>query len=140
MPHQHHPPQPHLFTDQERARAAMLDFGGTLTPETLRMLACDAAVVPIVMNGLGQPLDVGRSKRTIPDGLRRAVAARDRGCAFPGCGRTVSWTGVFLVTCEHGRPARHPTCRTVCDQRGRYPHQPRSWGCSPQVVAHHGVS
>ena len=44
------------------------------------------------MNGQGQPLDVGRATRTIPDGLRRAVAARDRGCAHPGCGRPVSWT------------------------------------------------
>ena len=51
------------------------------------MLCCDAAVVPIVMDGKGQPLDVGRITRTIPDGLRRAVAARDRGCAHPGCGR-----------------------------------------------------
>ena len=67
-----------------RARAAMLDFGGRLSPEALRLLACDAAVVPIVMNGAGQPLDVGRAKRTIPDGLRRAVAARDRGCARCG--------------------------------------------------------
>ena len=51
------------------------------------MLCCDAAVVPVVLNGKGQPLDVGRATRTIPDGLRRAVAARDRGCAHPGCGR-----------------------------------------------------
>jgi 5-methylcytosine-specific restriction protein A len=53
----------------------MLDFGGTLTPESLRMLACDAGVVPVVMNGPGQPLDVGRLTRVIPDGIRRAVAA-----------------------------------------------------------------
>jgi hypothetical protein len=72
---------------EARAKAAMLDFGGRLSPEALRLLACDAAVVPIVMNGAGQPLDVGRARRTIPDGLRRAVAARDRGCAR--CGPTV---------------------------------------------------
>lgn len=76
---------------QNRARAAMLDFGGTLSPESLRMLACDAAVVPIVMNGTGQPLDVGRATRAVPDGLRRAVAARDLGCAHPGCNRPPSW-------------------------------------------------
>src|SRR3954447_8860445 len=77
---------------QNRARAACLDFGGVVSPEALRMLCCDATVVPIVMNGAGQPLDVGRATRTSPDGLRRAVAARDRGCAHPGCGRPVSWT------------------------------------------------
>lgn len=80
-----------------RARSAMLDFGGTLSPESLRMLACDAAAIPIVMNGVGQPLDVGRANRTSPDGLRRAVAARDRGCAHPGCGRTASWCEVHHI-------------------------------------------
>jgi Domain of unknown function (DUF222)/HNH endonuclease len=84
---------------ENRARAAALDFGGGISPEGLRMLCCDAAVVPIVMNGKGQPLDVGRATRTIPDGLRRAVAARDRGCAYPGCGRPVSW-----CECHHTKP------------------------------------
>jgi hypothetical protein len=77
---------------QNRARAACLDFGGPVAPEALRMLCCDAAVVPVVMNGKGQPLDVGRLTRVVPDGLRRAVAARDGGCAHPGCGRPISWT------------------------------------------------
>jgi 5-methylcytosine-specific restriction protein A len=82
---------------ENRAKAACLDFGGPVAPESLRMLCCDAAVVPIVMNGKGQPLDVGRLTRTIPDGLRRAVAARDRGCAHPGCGRPVSWCEVHHI-------------------------------------------
>jgi 5-methylcytosine-specific restriction protein A len=85
-----------------RARSAMLDFGGALIPETLRMLACDAGVVPIVMNGAGQPLDVGRSTRVIPDGLRRAVTARDRGCAHPGCDRPPSWCEIHhILEWEH---------------------------------------
>ncbi len=80
---------------ENRARAACLDFGGTLSPESLRMLACDAAVVPVVLNGKGQPLDVGRATRTIPDGVRRAIAARDRGCV--GCGRPPSWTEIHHI-------------------------------------------
>ena len=82
---------------QRRARAAVLDFGGQITPESLRMLACDAGVVPIVMNGQGQPLDVARIKRTVPDGLRRAITARDRGCAHPGCNRPPSWCEVHHI-------------------------------------------
>ncbi|HEV7419925.1 MAG TPA: DUF222 domain-containing protein, partial [Mycobacterium sp.] len=82
---------------QNRAAAACLDFGGDTSPEALRMLCCDAAVVPIVMNGAGQPLDVGRATRTIPDGLRRAVAARDQGCAHPGCDRPPSWCEVHHI-------------------------------------------
>ena len=84
---------------ENRARAACLDFGGSVSPESLRMLCCDAAVVPIVLDGAGQPLDVGRATRAIPDGLRRAVAARDRGCAHPGCDRPPSW-----CECHHIEP------------------------------------
>ena len=94
---------------QNRARAGCLDFGGPVAPESLRMLCCDAAVVPIVMNGQGQPLDVGRTTRTIPDGLRRAVAARDRGCAHPGCGRPPSWCEVHQLS---GSTAARRSCRT----------------------------
>ncbi|KQM02903.1 HNH endonuclease [Frankia sp. CpI1-P] len=37
------------------------------------------------------PLDIGRSTRVVPPHLRRALAARDRGCTFPGCDRPPSW-------------------------------------------------
>jgi hypothetical protein len=74
-----------------------LDFGDTLHPTALRLLCCDAGVVPIVLNGAGQPLDVGQSRRTIPDGLRRAVVARDRGCAHPGCDRPPSWCQIHHI-------------------------------------------
>ena len=98
---------------QNRARAAMLDLGGTLTPETLRMLACDAGVVPIVMNGHGQPLDVGRLTRTIPDGIRRAVTARDRGCAH--CGRPPSWCDIHHIRAwEHGGGTSVGNCVMLC--------------------------
>ncbi len=45
---------------ENRTRAACLDFSGTLSPESLRMLACDAAGIPIVLDGKGEPLDVGQ--------------------------------------------------------------------------------
>ncbi len=86
---------------EARARAACLDLGDTLSPDALRMLACDAAVIPVVLNGAGQPLDVGRATRTIPDGLRRAVTVRDGGCAR--CGRPPSWCEAHhIVPWEHG--------------------------------------
>jgi hypothetical protein len=98
---------------ERRARAACLDFGGTLSPAALRMLACDAAVVPVVLSGAGQPLDVGRPTRSIPDGLRRAVAARDRGCAR--CGRPPSWCEVHhLLAWEHGGETKLANLVMVC--------------------------
>jgi hypothetical protein len=101
----------------------MLDFGGILTPESLRRLACDTAVIPIVMNGAGQPLDVGRSTRTIPDGLRRAVTARDRGCAHPGCDRRPSWSEIHHVAWwEHGGHTKLDNLVMLCRAHHRLIH------------------
>lgn len=100
---------------EQRARAATLDFGGTLTPESLRMLACDAAVIPVILGGNSQPLDVGRATRTIPDGLRRAVTVRDGGCAHPGCDRPPSWSECHHITpWEHGGPTRLDNLVILC--------------------------
>jgi 5-methylcytosine-specific restriction protein A len=108
---------------ENRARAACLDFGGPVGPESLRMLCCDAAVVPVVLNGRGQPLDVGRATRTIPDGLRRAVAARDRGCAHPGCDRPMSWTEIHHVReWEHGGETRLDNLVALCRAHHRQIH------------------
>jgi hypothetical protein len=108
---------------ESRCRSAVLDFGGGLSPESLRMLACDAAVVPIVMNGKGQPLDVGRITRTIPGGLRRAVAARDRGCAHPGCGRPPSWCEVHHIRpWEDGGQTTLSNCVMLCKLHHRLTH------------------
>jgi hypothetical protein len=52
---------------------------------SVRRLCCDASVVRIVENQSGDALDVGRKTRVIPTALRRALAARDGGCRFPGC-------------------------------------------------------
>ncbi|WP_433131903.1 DUF222 domain-containing protein [Micromonospora sp. CA-240977] len=71
--------------------AGTLDAGLRLTPETVRRLACDAAILPAVLGGAGQTLDVGRQRRLITGPLRRALVLRDRGCAFPGCDRPPRW-------------------------------------------------
>src|SRR5690242_11469041 len=98
---------------EHRARAACLDFGGTLSPAALRMLACDASVVPVVLGGAGQPLDVGRATRTVPDGLRRAVTARGRGCAR--CGRPPSWCEVHhLLPWEDGGETKLANLLMLC--------------------------
>jgi len=62
-----------------------LDDGAPLALETARRLACDASLVSLLEAG-GRTLDVGRKRRSVPPPLARALAARDRGCRFPGCG------------------------------------------------------
>jgi Domain of unknown function (DUF222)/HNH endonuclease len=56
--------------------------------ETVKRLTCDGSVVVLTEDERGTPLDVGRKRRTVSTALERALWARDRGCAFPGCERT----------------------------------------------------
>lgn len=68
-----------------------LDGGGTVSIQTARRICCDAEIIPIVMRGGSQPLDVGRRQRLVTGPLRRALIARDRGCVAPGCDRPPEW-------------------------------------------------
>ncbi len=77
---------------------ATLDYGGPIGPATARRLLCDAQIMPAVLSGDGQVLDVGRTERTFPPHLRRALALRDGGCAWPGCHRPVGWCEAHHIT------------------------------------------
>jgi Domain of unknown function (DUF222)/HNH endonuclease len=55
---------------------------------TVQRLTCDGSVVPVLVGPDGTPLNVGRKQRTVPSAIRRALAARDRTCVFPGCHHT----------------------------------------------------
>ncbi|NKR75728.1 HNH endonuclease signature motif containing protein [Prescottella equi] len=71
-----------LFGDKDIARMPHM---GPLSIATARRLACDCHLTPIVMSD-GVPIDLGRTSRTVSKKQRRALIARDHGCAFPGCG------------------------------------------------------
>jgi hypothetical protein len=71
--------------------AALLPTGDVISAEAARRLACDAWLIPAVLDGEGQPLDVGRARRLFTPAQRRALILRDGGCAFPGCDRPASW-------------------------------------------------
>jgi hypothetical protein len=71
-------------------QAALMESKGRsgLPIESVRRLACDAERIVIVEDKDGEPLSVGRKSRTVPAAIQRALWARDKGCRFPGCGRT----------------------------------------------------
>ncbi len=62
-----------------------LDDGTALPIETIRRLACDAHIIPVVLNGEGVPLDVGRSRRLATDDQRRALRVMYRTCGIGSC-------------------------------------------------------
>jgi hypothetical protein len=88
----------------KRSSNGMTQASGNSTSEGIRLpgaavrrLACDAAVSRVVVSGRSEPLDVGRTARVVPSSLRRALAVRDGGCAFPTCDRPVGWCDAHHV-------------------------------------------
>jgi uncharacterized protein DUF222/HNH endonuclease len=63
-----------------------LPEGVPLAAETARRLSCDGSLVELLERD-GQPLALGRKRRTVSAAQRRALVTRDRGCCFPGCTR-----------------------------------------------------
>jgi hypothetical protein len=59
--------------------------GQPLPPATVRRLACDANIIPIVLDGNRRVVDVGRAKRLATADQRRALRAMHRTCAAPDC-------------------------------------------------------
>ncbi|MFC4371208.1 HNH endonuclease signature motif containing protein [Citricoccus nitrophenolicus] len=80
-------------------------FTGTVHPNTIRAMACDADILPVVLGSQGEVLDVGRAQRLFPTRLRQAIAARDGGCTAPGCWIPAPWCEAHHVEhWEHGGP------------------------------------
>ena len=57
----------------------------SLPIESVKRLCCDGKAVVLVEDDHGEPLSIGRKTRTVPTAMKRALKARDKGCAFPGC-------------------------------------------------------
>lgn len=106
----------------ERGETCELDADAPLAADTARRLACDAAIVPLLERA-GKPLSVGRKTRSIPPALRRALAARDRGCRFPGCGARRFVDAHHIEHWAHGGPTSLPNLIHVCRHHHRLLHE-----------------
>jgi hypothetical protein len=65
--------------------------GTPLGPDTARRLACEADLIPVVLGGASQPLDVGRARRLATAAQRSAMLARSRTCEWPHCTTAAAW-------------------------------------------------
>jgi hypothetical protein len=68
----------------ERSTCELTD-GTTVPVATMRRLACDAQILPVVLNGDGVALDVGRTRRLATEDQRRALRAMYRTCGIGEC-------------------------------------------------------
>jgi hypothetical protein len=66
-------------------KAAQLDTGERISPGLARRLACEAGVIPAVLGGPSEVLDVGRKARFHTGPMRIAMTIRDGGCTADGC-------------------------------------------------------
>jgi hypothetical protein len=71
--------------------------GTVLSPQSVRKLACDASIIPMVLGSKSQPLDVGPTKRLVTPALLAALWVRDKTCTFPSCGRPAQWCDAHHV-------------------------------------------
>ena len=85
-------------TGSENGATGSLAFTGPVTASTVRKIACDADIIPVVLGGEGQVLDIGRASRVFPPHIRKAITARDRGCAFPQCTIPAPWCEAHHIT------------------------------------------
>jgi len=63
-----------------------------ISAKTARKLAADAQIIPAVLGGNSEVLDLGTPRRLFTRAQRIALAERDDGCAWAGCRRPPSHT------------------------------------------------
>ena len=89
-----------------------------------RIWACDCTLIPAALNAKGEVLDLGRAKRLITPGQRRALYLRDRGCAFPGCNRPPrNCQGHHIIHWDHGGPTDLGNLVLLCAHHHRVLHR-----------------
>src|SRR5712691_5225778 len=109
------------------APAGELEAGGSVPAETVRRLACDAALTRITARGELEA-EISHASRSIPPSTRRAVEARDRACVAGRCDRPPQWTDCHhLQHWTQGGPTILPNLVLLCRRHHRMVHE-GGWG------------
>lgn len=77
--------------------AGVAGVDARISAATARRLAADAELIPVVLGGPSEVLDLGRAQRLFSRAQRRALAVRDGGCVWPGCEAPPGWCEVAHV-------------------------------------------
>ena len=79
------------FQDYVNGGIARYADGTTLAPDRVKRLLCDAELTFVVQGEHHEPLWMSRTVRSATPAQWRALVARDRHCAFPGCTMKPIW-------------------------------------------------
>src|SRR5687767_6406033 len=105
------------------------DAGTLLAPETVRRIACDADLLPVVLGTAGQVLDLGRTRRLFTPGQVTRLWLRDAGCTYPGCTMPPQWTDAHhLVHWTDGGPTNLSNAALLCERHHTLVHHRRLAG------------
>ena len=109
-------------------------FGGSeagelLAPETVRRLACDAAIIPTVLGSDGEVVDLGHQVRLFTAAQTRRLWLRDRHCTYPGCDMPGQWCDAHhLVHWANGGKTHLSNAALLCERHHTVVHQRRYAG------------
>ncbi|KUM40993.1 HNH endonuclease signature motif containing protein, partial [Arthrobacter sp. EpRS71] len=88
----------HNSTARNHLSSGTATFLGPFHPTTIRKIACDADILPVLLGSDSRILDIGRTTRIFPPHIRKAITARDGGCAFPDCTMPAPWCEAHHTT------------------------------------------
>jgi hypothetical protein len=114
-----------LLADLDAAGVCTLDTGGRISAAEARRLACSTGIIPMVLGGKSQPLDIGRKRRFHSEAMRVAMGVRDGGCTAEHC-----QTPPGLCHAHHDHPwsrggkTNVATGRLLCPHHHRRLHDP----------------
>ncbi len=99
-----------------------LGDGTTIPVSTARRLACDANIIPVVLGGPSDLIDVGTSHRTATRPQRRALRALYATCMF--CDTPFDWCQIHHIThwCNNG-PTDLQNLGPVCNRHHHLLHE-----------------
>ena len=113
-----------VLADADSPGQSVLEGGMRVSAETSQRLACDTTRVVMRHDADGRVTEVGARTRTIPPALRRALQHRDRGCRFPGCGRSFG-QGHHIRHWANGGPTTLSNLTLLTRRRGALLPAPR---------------
>ena len=115
-----------LLADLDAAGVCTLDTGGRISAAEARRLACSAGLIPLVLGGKSQVLDVGRKRRGHTEVMRIVMGVRDGGCTAEHCEvppglchahHDIPWSEGGATSVDKGR--------LLCPHHHRRIHDPR---------------